>query len=193
MCIFYWEIKTSKLSNNSWCHAPMPGVDISRQRVNVKAFAFLDILKREKRSFDHFLSLEWPVHFALSPEAWSEQCDHNGRIWKVHDNKFANKSSPKRLATFGIIWKDQLMLKLLWILFRRLFKQLGNFFAPTSGYTGLPSCLSIKTAKMLKQVQSMKIPSQNAGRLRTELCEKVWSSIAALNMYEASNDVYSKT
>ena len=39
----------------------------------------------------------------------NKQCDHIGRFLKVLGNKFALKSSPKRLLTFGLFEKDQFM------------------------------------------------------------------------------------
>ena len=40
-----------------------------------------------------------------------EQCDQIGRFLKVFGNKFAYKSIPKRLLTFGLFWKRSINVK----------------------------------------------------------------------------------
>ena len=41
----------------------------------------------------------------------ADQCDQIGRFLKVLGNKFALKSSQKRLLTFGLIWNQSINVK----------------------------------------------------------------------------------
>ena len=47
-----------------------------------------------------------PYSSSFSP---GMQCDQIGRFLKVYGNKFACKSSPKSLLTYGVFEKDQLL------------------------------------------------------------------------------------
>ena len=64
------------------------------------------------------------------------QCDQIGRFLKILSNKFAYKSSPKGLVTFGQFSKKiNWFNKLLWILFSQLLERFGQLFNPASIHT----------------------------------------------------------
>ena len=50
------------------------------------------------------------------------QSDQIGRFLKVLGNKFAHKSTPKRLLTFGLLWKRSIKVKLLFKIGVRFWK-----------------------------------------------------------------------
>ena len=54
------------------------------------------------------------------------QCDKIWQFLKGLANKFAYKSSPKRLLTFGLFWKRPVNVKSAWILFRQLLETFGH-------------------------------------------------------------------
>ena len=57
-----------------------------------------------------------------------DQCDHIGQFLKVLANKFSFKSSPNILQILGAILKYvAFFLKMLFIIFRQLFENLGYF------------------------------------------------------------------
>ena len=63
------------------------------------------------------------------------QCDQIWRFFKVLGDKFAYKSSQKRLLTFGLVWKRAINVKITVNIFGNLLKHLGNCFTPTYGHT----------------------------------------------------------
>ena len=88
------------------------------------------------------------------------QCDLIGWFLKV----FGNKSNPKRLVTFGLIWKGKFCKNCCGYYLGNFWKRLGNFLTQPSGHTvatlsrvrrlsyNHPHLHSIKRAKHLWQL-----------------------------------------
>ena len=74
-----------------------------------------------------------------------------GDFFKVFGNKFANKSSPKILLTFGLICKKINLCK-NWCGYYsgNFWKHLGNFLSSTSGHTETLKTPTFQLEELLK-------------------------------------------
>ena len=83
-----------------------------------------------EQSLETFNSASGHSEYNPSENPILDQWDQTGGFLKVIGNKFAHKSSPKRLMTFGLSRNRSIYVKknLLWIYLGNFWKHLGNFF-----------------------------------------------------------------
>ena len=72
-----------------------------------------------------YLKVDCCSEVSNSQQFLSKQRDQIGRFLKILDNKFAYKSSPKRLLTFGLFWKRAINVKITVDILRQLVETFG--------------------------------------------------------------------